>query len=248
MFEDLIYVLEKYHSWLIQGLGLTLQLLVISVICGSLLAIPLAVARTSKKVWVQAVPFGFIYIFRGTPLLAQLFMMYYGVGQLIANIDGIQDSWMWTYLRDPYWYCLLTFVLNTAAYIAEIMRGGINNVPSGEIEAARACGMTPFTTYRRIIFPRMWQIIWPAYTNDVIFTLKATSLASTVTMMELTGAARKIVARTALPYEAFISAGVIYLVIVYVLTIGFKGVEKYLRRNEVRQANKKQPVKTGVQA
>ncbi len=248
MFEDLIYVLEKYHSWLIQGLGLTLQLLVISVICGSLLAIPLAVARTSRKVWVQSVPFGFIYIFRGTPLLAQLFMMYYGVGQLIANIDGIQDSWMWTYLRDPYWYCLLTFVLNTAAYIAEIMRGGINNVPSGEIEAARACGMTPFTTYRRIIFPRMWQIIWPAYTNDVIFTLKATSLASTVTMMELTGAARKIVARTALPYEAFISAGVIYLVIVYVLTIGFKGVEKYLRRNEVRQANKKQPVKTGVQA
>ncbi|RCK44943.1 ABC transporter permease [Thalassospira profundimaris] len=248
MFEDLIYVLDKYHGWLIQGLGLTLQLLVISVIFGSLLAIPLAIARTSKKVWVQAVPFSFIYVFRGTPLLAQLFMMYYGVGQLIANIDGIQDSWTWTYLRNPYWYCLLTFVLNTAAYVAEIMRGGINNVPSGEIEAARACGMTPFTTYRRIIFPRMWQIIWPAYTNDVIFTLKATSLASTVTMMELTGAARKIVARTALPYEAFISAGVIYLVIVYVLTFGFKGVEKYLRRNEVRQVNKKQPVKTGIQA
>ena len=248
MFEDLIYVLDKYHGWLIQGLGLTLQLLVISVIFGSLLAIPLAIARTSKKVWVQALPFSFIYVFRGTPLLAQLFMMYYGVGQLIANIDGIQDSWTWTYLRDPYWYCLLTFVLNTAAYVAEIMRGGINNVPSGEIEAARACGMTPFTTYRRIIFPRMWQIIWPAYTNDVIFTLKATSLASTVTMMELTGAARKIVARTALPYEAFISAGVIYLVIVYVLTFGFKGVEKYLRRNEVRQVNKKQPVKTGIQA
>ncbi|WP_073954932.1 ABC transporter permease [Thalassospira sp. TSL5-1] len=248
MFEDLIYVLDKYHGWLIQGLGLTLQLLVISVIFGSLLAIPLAIARTSKKVWVQAVPFSFIYVFRGTPLLAQLFMMYYGVGQLIANIDGIQDSWTWTYLRDPYWYCLLTFVLNTAAYVAEIMRGGINNVPSGEIEAARACGMTPVTTYRRIIFPRMWQIIWPAYTNDVIFTLKATSLASTVTMMELTGAARKIVARTALPYEAFISAGFIYLVIVYVLTFGFKGVEKYLRRNEVRQANKKQPIKTDIQA
>ncbi|AUG52907.1 ABC transporter permease [Thalassospira marina] len=248
MFEDLIYVLGKYHSWLIQGLGLTLQLLLISVIFGSALAIPLAICRTSKKVWVQAVPFSFIYVFRGTPLIAQLFMMYYGVGQLIANIDGIQDSWMWSYLRDPYWYCLFTFVLNTAAYVAEIMRGGINNVPSGEIEAARACGMTPATTYRRIIFPRMWQIIWPAYTNDVIFTLKATSLASTVTMMELTGAARKIVARTALPYEAFISAGIIYLIIVYVLTFGFKGVEKYLRRNEVRQANKKPSVKIGAQA
>jgi polar amino acid transport system permease protein len=94
----------------------------------------------------------------------------------------------------------------------------------------------------------MWQIIWPAYTNDVIFTLKATSLASTVTMMELTGAARKIVARTALPYEAFISAGVIYLIIVYVLTFGFKGIEKYLRRNEFRQADKKPTVKIGTQA
>ncbi|OSQ48702.1 ABC transporter permease [Thalassospira alkalitolerans] len=245
MFEDLIYVLTKYDSWLWQGFLLTIQLLAVSVVFGSILAIPLAIARVSKLVWVQAVPFAFIYVFRGTPLIAQLFMMYYGCGQLISNIDGIQDHWTWTYLRDPYWYCLLTFVLNTAAYMAEIMRGGIQNVPNGEIEAARACGMTPFTTYRRIIFPRMWQIIWPAYTNDVIFTLKATSLASTVTMMELTGAARKIVARTALPYEAFISAGVIYLIIVYFLTFGFKGIEKYLRRNERREGQKSGPAKAG---
>ncbi|PKR59427.1 ABC transporter permease [Thalassospira lohafexi] len=235
MFEDFIYVLTKYDVWLWRGFLLTAQLLVISVAFGTVLAIPLAVARVSKKVSIQAVPFAFIYMFRGTPLIGQLFMMYYGVGQLVANIDGIQDHWTWTYLRDPYWYCLLTFVLNTAAYVAEIMRGGIQNVPGGEIEAARACGMTPFTTYRRIIFPRMWQMIWPAYTNDVIFTLKATSLASTVTLIELTGAARKIVARTALPYEAFISAGLIYLIIVYVLTLGFKMIERYLRRSEKRK-------------
>lgn len=247
MFDDLIYVLSKYHTWLWYGFELTVQLVVISVVLGTILAIPLAVARTSKKVWIQLLPFSFIYVFRGTPLLAQLFMMYYGVGQLIANIPGIQDSWTWYYLRDPYWYCLLTFILNTAAYVAEIMRGGIKNVPSGEIEAARACGMTPITTYRRIIFPRMWQIMWPAFTNEVIFTLKATSLASTVTMMELTGAARKIVARTALPYEAFISAGIIYLVIVYTLTLGFKAVERHLRRNEKRE-NTKKPGKIGVQA
>ena len=235
MFEDFIYVLTKYDVWLWRGFLLTIQLLAISVVFGTALAIPLAVARVSKNVWVQAVPFGFIYLFRGTPLIGQLFMMYYGVGQLVADIDGIQDHWSWTYLRDPYWYCLLTFVLNTAAYVAEIMRGGIQNVPNGEVEAARTCGMSPFTAYRRIIFPRMWQMIWPAYTNDVIFTLKATSLASTVTLIELTGAARKIVARTALPYEAFISAGVIYLIIVYTLTLGFKGIERYLRRSEVRK-------------
>ncbi|NIY74376.1 ABC transporter permease subunit [Thalassospira sp. HF15] len=238
MFEDFIYVLGKYDTWLWRGFLLTIELLVISVTLGTLLAIPLAVARVSKKVWIQALPFAFIYVFRGTPLIGQLFMMYYGVGQLIANIDGIQDHWTWVYLRDPYWYCLLTFVLNTAAYVAEIMRGGIQNVPNGELEAARACGMSPWITYRRIIFPRMWQMIWPAYTNDVIFTLKATSLASTVTMMELTGAARKIVARTALPYEAFISAGVIYLIIVYTLTFGFKGIERYLRRSEQRKEPK----------
>lgn len=238
MFEDFIYVLTKYDVWLWRGFLLTIQLLAISVVLGTVLAIPLAVARVSKNIWVQGIPFGFIYLFRGTPLIGQLFMMYYGVGQLVADIDGIQDHWSWTYLRDPYWYCLLTFVLNTAAYVAEIMRGGIQNVPNGEVEAARACGMSPFTTYRRIIFPRMWQMIWPAYTNDVIFTLKATSLASTVTLIELTGAARKIVARTALPYEAFISAGVIYLIIVYTLTLGFKGVERYLRRSEQRKEPK----------
>jgi polar amino acid transport system permease protein len=238
MFEDFIYVLTKYDVWLWRGFLLTIQLLAISVLLGTVLAIPLAVARVSKNIWVQALPFGFIYLFRGTPLIGQLFMMYYGVGQLVADIDGIQDHWSWTYLRDPYWYCLLTFVLNTAAYVAEIMRGGIQNVPNGEVEAARACGMSRFTTYRRIIFPRMWQMIWPAYTNDVIFTLKATSLASTVTLIELTGAARKIVARTALPYEAFISAGVIYLIIVYTLTFGFKGIERYLRRSEVRKEPK----------
>ncbi|WP_033069668.1 ABC transporter permease [Thalassospira australica] len=237
MFEDFIYVLTKYDVWLWRGFLLTIQLLAISVVLGTILAIPLAVARVSKNVWVQAVPFGFIYLFRGTPLIGQLFMMYYGVGQLVADIDGIQDHWSWAYLRDPYWYCLLTFVLNTAAYVAEIMRGGIQNVPNGEVEAARACGMSPFTTYRRIIFPRMWQMIWPAYTNDVIFTLKATSLASTVTLIELTGAARKIVARTALPYEAFISAAVIYLIIVYSLTLAFKAIEKYLRRSDKRADN-----------
>ncbi|MFH1803550.1 MAG: ABC transporter permease subunit [Pseudomonadota bacterium] len=246
MIEDLIYVLSRYHTWLWQGFLLTMQLLLVSVVLGTLLAIPLALGRVSKNIWIQAVPFGFIYLFRGTPLIAQLFLAYYGLGQVISEIEGIRESWMWAYLRDPYWYCLFTFVLNTAAYVAEIMRGGIQNVPNGEIEAARACGMSPPIIYRRIIFPRMWQIIWPAYTNDVIFTLKATSLASTVTLMELTGAARKIVARTALPYEAFISAGVIYLIIVYVLTFGFKGVEKYLRRNETREPSKKTIVPDGI--
>jgi polar amino acid transport system permease protein len=236
MLDNFFFILERYDHWLWSGTLLTLQLVAFSVTIGTLLAIPLAIARTSQSWMVQALPFTFIYVFRGTPLIAQLFLIYYGVGQLFAEIPGIRDTEAWRYLRDPYWYCLVAFILNTAAYIAEIMRGGIINVPKGEVEAATAAGMSRFTIYRRIIFPRMWQLIWPAYTNDVIFTLKATALASTVTLMEITGAARRIVARTAAPYEAFIAAAILYLIIVYGLTFAFKAVEKYLRRSERRPA------------
>lgn len=234
MFEDLVFILGKYDVWLWRGFKLTVELVFFAVLFGTLLAIPLAVARCSRHWYVRAVPFAYIYVLRGTPLLAQLFLIYYGLGQF----EAVRNSFLWPMLRDPYWDALLAFVLNTSAYVAEIMRGGIQNVPHGEIEAGRACGMRSWTIYRRIVFPRMWQIIWPAYTNDVIFTLKATALASTVTLMELTGAARKIVARTALPYEAFITAAVIYLLIVYVLTQGFKFVERRLRRSEVRQEDR----------
>lgn len=229
MFEDLFYVLEKYHTWLWKGLGLTLELLVISVVLGTLLAVPLAIARSSNSYWVRLFPWTYIYVFRGTPLLVQLFLIYYGLGQLFNEIDGLRQSVIWPYLRDAYWYCVLAFVLNTAAYVAEIMRGGIQNVPHGEIEAGRACGMSEFTLYRRIILPRMWQIIWPAYTNDVIFTLKATALASVVTVLELTGMAKKIMSRTYLVWESLLTAAVVYLVIVFILTRIFKYIEKRLR-------------------
>lgn len=231
MYDRFVYILDKYPHWIWDGFLLTMELLVVSVIAGTLVAIPIAIARVSPNPLIRAVPFGYIYVLRGTPLLAQLFLIYYGLGQF----EAVRESFLWPVLRSAYWCSILAFVLNTSAYVAEIMRGGIQNVPRGEIEAARACGMSEFTLYRRIILPRMWQIIWPAYTNDVIFTLKATALASTVTMMELTGVARKIVARTAAPYEAFITAAIVYLLVVWVLTFGFKGVERWLRRSERRR-------------
>ncbi len=228
MIEDFAYVLSNYHQWLWSGMLLTLELLVISVIMGTIIALPVALARVSKAPWLSVPAFAYIYVLRGTPLLCQLFLIYYGLGQF----EAVRQSAAWVILRDPYWCSLIAFSLNTAAYIAEIMRGGIQNVPKGEIEAGVACGMHPVTLYRRVILPRMWRIIWPAYTNDVIFTMKATALASTVTLIELTGAARRIVARTALPYEAFLTAAAVYLIITYVLTIAFRLVEDRLRRSD----------------
>jgi octopine/nopaline transport system permease protein len=231
MLDDFIYVLTNYNHWLWEGLGLTLQLLVLSVIGGTALALPIALARTSKNPWINLPSFGYVYVLRGTPLLCQLFLIYYGLGQF----EAVRTSFLWPMLRDPWWCCLLAFCLNTSAYVAEIMRGGIQNVPRGEVEAGIACGMSKLVLFRRIILPRMWRIIWPAYTNDIIFTMKATALASTVTLMELTGAARKIVARTALPYEAFLTAAALYLIVTYGLTLLFKAVETYLRRSEQPQ-------------
>lgn len=244
MLDDFVYVLSNYNHWLWEGLGLTLELLVLSVLCGTAVALPIALARTSKSLWVNVPAFGYIYVLRGTPLLCQLFLIYYGLGQF----EAVRASFLWPILRDPWWCSLLAFTLNTSAYVAEIMRGGLQNVPRGEIEAGVACGMHPFTLYRRIILPRMWRIIWPAYTNDIIFTMKATALASTVTLMELTGAARKIVARTALPYEAFLTAAAMYLILTYLLTLLFRWVENYLRRSEQPQAGTKPPVPKPVGA
>ncbi len=136
---------------------------------------------------------------------------------------------MWPFLRDPYWCAIITMTLHTAAYIAEILRGAIQNVPAGEVEAARALGMSRYQALRHIILPRATRIGLPAYSNEVILMLKASALASTITLLELTGMARKIAARTYMHEEMFLTAGLIYLIIAFVLMQGFKLLERWLR-------------------
>ena len=131
-------------------------------------------------------PPAYSLFFRGTPLLVQIFLIYFGLGQF----GLIRHSFLWPFLREAYVCALITFTLNTAAYSGEILRGGIRAVPRGEIEAARACGMSSFTTYRLVILPRAFSIILPAYSNEVIILLKGTSLASTITLLELMGQAQ----------------------------------------------------------
>ena len=214
-----------------EGAWLTLQLVGISVITGLILAIPLGIARSSRSLTVRALPFAYIFFFRGTPLLVQLFLVYYG----LAQFDAVRQSALWPYLRDPYWCAIITMTLHTAAYIAEILRGAIQAVPHGEIEAARALGMSKNQTLWHITLPRAARIGLPAYSNEVILMLKASALASTITLLELTGMARKIAARTYLHEEMFLTAGLIYLVIAFVLMQGFKLLERWLRVDATQQ-------------
>ena len=221
-------VWELFIKWLpklIQGATLTLELTALSVIAGLIVAIPLGIARSSKLWYVRSLPYAYIFFFRGTPLLIQLFLVYYGLSQF----DVVRESVLWPYLRSPFWCAVITMTLHTAAYIAEILRGAIQAIPPGEIEAARALGMSRFKTLIHIVLPRAARIGLPAYSNEVILMLKASSLASTVTLLELTGMTRTIIARTYQTVDMFLIAGVIYLVMSFVLIQGFKLLERWLR-------------------
>jgi polar amino acid transport system permease protein len=219
---------DLFIKWLpsfLEGAWLTLQLVGISVIAGLIFALPLGIARASRHFPVRALPYAYIFFFRGTPLLVQLFLVYYGM----AQFDAVRQSALWPYLRDPYWCAIITMTMHTAAYIAEIIRGAIQNVPHGEIEAARALGMSRSQALLHIILPRATRIGLPAYSNEVILMLKASALASTITLLELTGMARKIAARTYMHEEMFLTAGLIYRVIAFILMQGFKALERWLR-------------------
>ncbi|MGH8437207.1 MAG: ABC transporter permease [Pseudomonas sp.] len=218
-------VIFKHLPRLLDGAVLTLELVCIAVVAGLILALPMGIARASRHWYVRAVPYGYIFFFRGTPLLVQLFLVYYGV----AQFESIRQGPLWPYLRDPYWCAILTMTMHTAAYIAEILRGAIQAVPPGEVEAARALGMSRWQAMFYIILPRAARIGLPAYSNEVILMLKASALASTITLLELTGMARTIIARTYLPVEIFFAAGMFYLLMAYLLVRGFKLLERWLR-------------------
>ena len=210
---------------LLDGTLITLQITALSIFLGFCLAIPLSLMRVSRKRLISIPTYGFIFYFRGTPLLVQIFLIYYGSGQFQ---DFLSQVGLWTLFREAYFCAVLALTLNTAAYSAEIFRGGIEGVPYGEIEAARACGMSGALLYRRIVLPKAIRIAWPAYTNEIVFLLQASSLVSIITLMDITGVARVISARSFAFYELFLFAALIYLVLVYGLLFVCKRIEKRL--------------------
>jgi len=211
---------------LLEGTWLTVQLVGISVLIGIVIAVPVALLRISRNPIIRSAPLVYTYFFRGTPILVQLFLFYYG----LAQFDAVRESALWPYLREAYICALFVFSLNTGAYVAEILRGAILAVPAGEVEAAESIGMSRFKLYSRIILPRAARIVLPAYGNEVILMLKASALASTITLLDLTGMARTVIARTYMPVEIFFAAGCIYLILTFLLVQFFHFVEKRIMR------------------
>ena len=207
---------------LLQGTWVTIELTAISVLIGLCIAVPMSLMRVNRNPLSWMPVFAFTFYFRGTPLLVQIFLIYYGSGQFQEFLSEIG---LWTYFRQAHFCAILTLALNTAAYTTEILRGAIQAVPHGEIEAARACGMSGSLLYRRIILPKAFRLAWPAYTNEVVFLLQATSLVSIITVMDITGVARVIAARSFAFYELFLTAAVIYLILVYGVLFLFKKIE-----------------------
>ena len=227
-YEAIINNLPLYF----EGLWVTIQLVTMALIIGLILSIPIALFASSKNILVKALPKAFIYFFRGTPLLVQMFLIYYGFGQF----EAIRESFLWPVLREAYWCALIAFSLNTAGYTAEILRGAIEQTSFGEIEAAKACGMSSSTIHRRIVLPSAFRRALPAYGNEVIFMLHGSALAGVITIVDLFGAARIVNSRYFVPFESYITAGLFYLVLTFTLVWLFKKLEHrwhaYLRPRE----------------
>lgn len=218
---DLAIITGNIEIYL-QGLKNTLILVSIALVFGLVMAIPLAVLRTSANLYLQAPIRAFVYFFRGTPLLVQMFLVYYGFGQF----EAMRESVLWPLFKEAYFCALFTFALNTCAYTTEIIRGAIVATPHGEIEAARAAGMSTLLMLRRIVLPSAFRRALPAYSNEIIFMLHGSSLASVITIIDITGAARVVNSRYYSPYEAFLTAAVLYMAITFVIVFLVRKLEK----------------------
>ncbi len=213
-------VIESLPLYL-QGLWTTLQLLALALAFGMAAALPLAVARASRRRWLVLPVWGFTYVVRGTPLLVQLFLIYYG----LAQFEAVRASALWPWLADAWFCAVLAFAINTCAYTTEIIAGAMRTLPAGEIEAARSLGFSPWQVLRRIVMPSALRRSLPAYSNEAIMMLHGTSLASVVTLLDLTGAAREVNSRHFLPFEAFITAALFYLALTFILVALFRAAE-----------------------
>ncbi|MWV16046.1 ABC transporter permease subunit [Pseudomonas sp. L-22-4S-12] len=203
------------------GVLVTLKLLLIALAFGLALAVPLALMRVSKRSAVNLPAWLYTYAIRGTPMLVQLYLLYYG----LAQFEGVRESFAWPYLSNATFCACLAFAINTSAYSAEILAGSLKATPHGEIEAAKAMGMSRFKLYRRILLPSALRRALPQYSNEVIMMLHTTSLASIVTLVDITGAAKTVNSQYFMPFEAYVTAGLFYLCLTFILVRLFKLAE-----------------------
>ena len=200
----------------------TLKLLSVSLIVGLFIGLLFAILRLNKNILINKFAYGYSYIFRGTPLLVQIFIIYFGLGQ----IESLRSSFLWAILKEPYWCAIIAFALNTGAYTSEILRSAFQTIKPGIIEAGKSLGISNKIIFYKIQIPIAIKQSLPAYGNEIILMLKGTSLASTVTLMDLTGVAKYIISTTFKPIEVFIVAGSIYLFMTFCIHNFIKFLEK----------------------
>ena len=188
------------------------------------MAILVALMRISGRGILSIPAYYFVYLIRGTPLLLQLYFVYYGLGQF----SYIRESFLWPILREPYWCGIITLTISTGAYSSEIIRGGIMSVSKGYLEASNALGMSKFMTFMKVTLPITFRQALPAYGNELILMVKASSLISIITLMEITGIARTIISKTYAPVEIFLVAGSIYLFINFLIVMSINFAENRL--------------------
>ncbi len=201
---------------------ITLKLLSASLIAGLLIGLFFSILRLNKNIFINRFAYCYSYIFRGTPLLVQIFIIYFGLGQ----IESLRESFLWVILKEPYWCAIIAFALNTGAYTSEILRSAFQTIKPGVIEAGKSLGISNRIIFYKIQIPIAIRQSLPAYGNEIILMLKGTSLASTVTLMDLTGVAKYIISTTFKPIEVFIVAGGIYLFMTFVIHNLIKFLEK----------------------
>ncbi|MGE4249945.1 MAG: ABC transporter permease [Parvibaculaceae bacterium] len=218
--------LPKYLPMILHGIWLTLLLMAISITIGFLLAIPIGLVQVTGPRWLKWLAASFCTVIRGTPLLVQLWLLYYGLGSFFPQIPWIRQSFMWPVLREGFFYATLAFTLSFAGYEGAIMKGAFLSVPKGELEAARAFGMSPWTVLRRIWLPRAFRIVLPTLGGETILQLKATPLAATVTVIELYGASYQVRQDTFRVYEPLLMVAAIYLALTYLITRAFAYIER----------------------
>ena len=217
-FELMINSLPK----LLNAAVVTLKLLSVSLIVGLFIGLLFAILRLNKNIFINKFAYGYSYVFRGTPLLVQIFIIYFGLGQ----IESLRSSFLWVILKEPYWCAIIAFALNTGAYTSEILRSAFQTIKPGIIEAGKSLGISNKIIFYKVQIPIAIRQSLPAYGNEIILMLKGTSLASTVTLMDLTGVAKYIISTTFKPIEVFIVAGGIYLFMTFIIHNVIKFLEK----------------------
>lgn len=225
-----IELIKKYGPTYLSGLKTTIGLVGSSIILGSLISIPVALGRMSKNRIASSIAYAYVYFFRGTPLIAQVFLIYYGLGSFKTHLEAVG---LWVFFRDA-WYCaLLAFALNTAAYQAEILRGAIRSVPLGQWEGAASLGVSKFVTFWKVILPQALIVALRPYGNEVILMIKGSAIVALITVYDLMGYTRLAYSRT-FDFQAYLWAAIIYLILVEILRHIWDWLERRITRHLIR--------------